>query len=74
MLRETSRKLAGTIGKMDMTDNEYDNDEEETGIDDETIEEAIQSEMAYGYVLSVVTGEPVEPDHEESPLRIVGMI
>ena len=57
-----------------MTDKEYENDPEETGIDDETLEEAIQSEWDYGYVISVVTGEPVEPDHEESPLRIAGLI
>lgn len=44
------------------------------GRSDDDLIEAFEMSEAEGYVLSVVTGEPVEPDHPDSPLRRAGCI
>lgn len=40
----------------------------------EGLVQAFEDSENLGYVYSVVTGEPVEPDHPDSPLRRAGLI
>ncbi len=42
--------------------------------DTEALIRSFEQSEEQGYVFSVVTGEPVEPDHPDSPLRRAGLI